>query len=172
MVIEIHILLNLEARRLRWHLVGNLENSFSLTLFTMKDMKDALKGVRILYILLNKTGEKNEVASVMPHRVQPLLEEFKDVLSMDLPDGLPPIRDIQHQIDLMPGASLSTLAHYRMILTEHEELHQQVMELLNKGFIRESLSSCAVLALLVPKKNGPWRMCVDNRAINKITIKY
>ncbi|XP_039169561.1 uncharacterized protein LOC120293856 [Eucalyptus grandis] len=149
-----------------------VENSFSPTLLAMKDMKDALKGVRILYILLNKIGEKNEIASVVPHRVQPLLEEFMDVFPMDLPNGLPLMRDIQHQIDLLPRASLPNLAHYRMSLTEQEELHRQVMELLNKGFIRESLCPCAFLALLVPKKNCTWRMCVNSRAINKITIKY
>ncbi|XP_077242596.1 uncharacterized protein LOC143883121 [Tasmannia lanceolata] len=128
-----------------------VENSPSSNFLVMKDVKGDMQGVSVVYVLLNKSDIGDVVAPIIPNQVQPLLEEFKDVFTSYLPSGLPPMRDIQHQIDLMPGASLPILAHYRISPVEHEEQQRQVMELLNMGFIRESLSPCAVPALLVLK---------------------
>lgn len=61
---------------------------------------------------------------------------------------------------------------YRVNPEETKEIQRQVEELLKNGKIRESLSPCAVPVIVVPKKNSEWRMCMDCRAINQITIKY
>ena len=63
-------------------------------------------------------------------------------------------------------------AAYRTNPDETKEIQRQVQELLDCGYVRESLNPCAVPVLLVPKKDGTWRMCVDCRAINNITIQY
>jgi hypothetical protein len=85
---------------------------------------------------------------------------------------LPPLRGIEHQIDLILGAMLPNRVAYRTNPEDAKEIQQHVQELLAHGYIRESLSPCIILVILVPKKNGTWRMCVDCRVINNITIRY
>ena len=94
------------------------------------------------------------VESEHPPEVAAILHEFEDVFPKDLPEGLPPMRDIQHEVDLVPGSSLPNLPHYRMSPTDHAELKRQVEELMARGSIRDSKSPCAVPALLAPKKDG------------------
>jgi len=101
-----------------------------------------------------------------------IVQEFDDLFPDNIPTGLPPLWGIDHQIDFILGASISNRPAYRNNPKKTKELQRQVDELMENGYIRESMSSCDVLMLLVPKKDRTWRMCVDCRAINNITIKY
>ena len=101
-----------------------------------------------------------------------MLNEYVDIVVDDFPIGLPLVRSINHHIDLISGASFLNKAAYKMIPRENEEIRNQVQDLLDNGLVRESLSPCVVPIVLSPKKDGGWRMCIDSRAINKITIRY
>jgi hypothetical protein len=107
----------------------------------------------------------NDLPSSLPSVVLDLLQDFEDVFLDEIPARLPPLCGIEHQIDLVPGASLPNRPAYRTNPEETKEIQWQVKELLDKGYVRESLSPCAVPVLLVPKKDGSWRMCVDYHAI-------
>ncbi|KAJ8752693.1 hypothetical protein K2173_006495 [Erythroxylum novogranatense] len=88
-----------------------------------------------------------------------IANDFNDLFPEDIPDRLPPLRGIEHRIDFLPGASIPNRPAYRANPEETKEIQRQVEELMKKGFVRESLSPCAVPVILVPKKDDKWRMC-------------
>ena len=100
----------------------------------------------------------------------PVVNEFSDVFPADLP-GLPPDRDIEFNIELFPGTAPISISPYRMAPLELKELKIQLQELLEKGFIRPSVSPWGAPVLFVKKKDGTLRLCIDYRQLNRVTVK-
>ncbi|KAA3462083.1 Retrovirus-related Pol polyprotein from transposon opus [Gossypium australe] len=98
------------------------------------------------------------------------VKEFSDVFSEELP-GLPPDLGVEFSINLLSGTAPVSIALYRMALKELVQLKAQIQELLDRGFIRPSVSPWGVPVLFVKKKDGSMHMCIDYRQLNKLTIK-
>ena len=103
------------------------------------------------------------------NKEDPVLDEFPDVFPDDLP-GMPPDRDIEFIIELLPRTTPIAKHPYRMGVNELEELKKQIKELQKKGFIRPSLSLWGAPVIFVDKKDGTQRMCVGYRSLNEVTI--
>ena len=103
--------------------IKGMENN----LLTISDCKKEFEMGSEVYVLV--VFEENEDSNEPPLIMKYFLEEFSYVVLEELPHGLPPMRDIQHCIDLIPGSALPNKAAYRMNPKEHEELQRQVEEL-------------------------------------------
>ncbi|GJX92857.1 putative reverse transcriptase domain-containing protein [Tanacetum coccineum] len=120
-------------------------------------------GNEILIETEDKSGEKR-LEDV------PIVRDFPKVFPEEL-SGLPQTRQVEFQIDLMPGAAPVARAPYRLAPSEMKELSEQLQELSDKGFIRPSSSPWGAPVLFVKKKDGSFRMCIDYRELNKLTVK-
>ncbi|XP_026396640.1 uncharacterized protein LOC113291306 [Papaver somniferum] len=139
------------------------------------DKKTTALVATIVQSLNTNSLSSHEVTKPMveiPDKVQPLLSSFSDLLLTELPNVLPPLKILQHQIDFIPGSFIPNQPHYRLSPKEHEILQGQVDDLLQKGLIRLSKSPCDSPTFLVDKKDGGYRMCIDCRALNRLTIPY
>jgi hypothetical protein len=99
-----------------------------------------------------------------------VVNEYSDVFLDDLP-GMPPDRDIEFSIELLPSTAPISKRPYRMDVKDLAELKKQIEELISKGFICPSSSPWGAPTLFVDKKDGSRRICVDYRSLNEITMK-
>ncbi|GJR34356.1 putative reverse transcriptase domain-containing protein [Tanacetum coccineum] len=123
--------------------------------------------VFLAHISAKKEEDKSEGQQI---KDVPIVRDFPEVFPEDLP-GLPPARPVEFQIDLIPGAAPVARAPYRLAPSEMKELSKQLQELSDKGFIRPSSSPWGAPILFVKKKDGSFRMCIDYRELNKLTVK-
>ncbi|GJS00059.1 putative reverse transcriptase domain-containing protein [Tanacetum coccineum] len=130
-----------------------------------KVQKYLLKGshVFLAHVTVKKTEDKSKEKQLED---VPVVKDFPE----DLP-GLPPVRQVEFHIDLVPGAAPVARAPYRLAPSEMKELSDQLQELSDKGFIRPSSSPWGAPVLFVKKKDGSFRMCIDYRELNKLTVK-
>lgn len=105
----------------------------------------------------------------VPAPIQTLLGEFQELF--DEPKGLPPQREFDHIIELIPGAQPVNVRPYRYNPAQKDEIEVQVNEMLRQGIIQHSQSPFSSPVLLVQKKDGEWRFCIDFRHVNAITVK-
>ncbi|GKD69569.1 putative reverse transcriptase domain-containing protein, partial [Tanacetum coccineum] len=128
--------------------------------------------VRGYPIFLAHVTTKDTVDKLEKKRLKdvPIIRDFPKVFPEDLP-GLPLTRQVEFQINLIPGAAPVVRAPYQLALSEMKELSDQLKELSDKGFIRPGSSPWGALVLFDKKKDGSFRMCIDYKELNKLTMK-
>jgi hypothetical protein len=125
---------------------------------TKSEMRDVRNNpTRVLIILEYKDtllppNNLTSISSVIAH----VLQDYNDVFREETQDGLPPLRGIEHQIDLVPRVALPNRPTYQTNPEKTKEIQRQVQALLDKGYMHESLNPCVVPIILVPKKDGSW----------------
>ncbi|GKA06074.1 putative reverse transcriptase domain-containing protein [Tanacetum coccineum] len=149
---------------------GDKEKKSTLSIIScVKAQKYMEKGCQIFLVQVTVKESKDESREKRLEDV-PTVRDFPEVFPEDLP-GLPPVRQVEFQIDLVPGATPVARAPYRLARSKMEELSTQLRELSNKGFIRPSFSPWGAPVLFVKKKDGSFRMCINYRELYKLTVK-
>jgi len=155
-----HILIDCGHKRLVFPEVEK-----SILVFAHQVMKELRDGLECFVILTQiKVDSEVEMQTI------PVVSEFMNVFPNEVP-GLLPKREVKFSINLVFGAGTVSMASFRMTPIELKEMKKQVEELLDKEFIRPSVSAWGTPLLLVKKKDESSFLCVDYRQLNKLTIK-
>nr|XP_027192723.1 uncharacterized protein LOC113787766 [Cicer arietinum] len=156
--ITLKVIIPPEVSQLEETKYPSLTNSFVL-------FQCLINGVQgVLLLLSSISGSEMDLSNI------PVVSEFEDVFPEDV-TSLPLEREIESSIDLVPRTGPISIAPYRMSPLELNELKNQLEDLITKQFIRPSVSPWGAPVLLVTKKDGSMRLCIDYRKLNKVTIK-
>eukprot|EP00253_Pinus_taeda_P016997 PITA_16997 len=149
----------------------------AISLITAKKCSKLIyKTGKFVFLTIRTQRKKNTVATTSrqgpsPRQLQmdKVVEEYEDIFTS--PVGLPVHCQVKHSIDLTLGAPLPNGPIYRHSVLENDEIKRQIQELLQKGHIHPSSSPCGSPIVFVQKKGGTWRLCIDYRALNNITVR-
>ncbi|MCF8701922.1 retroviral-like aspartic protease family protein, partial [Corynebacterium sp. MC-10] len=137
----------------------------------MQLIKGLKKGEPTYLATIVSSSESDGAVEPLPPCIEKVLNENKDVMPEELPKHLPPRREVDHRIELEPGTRPPAYPPYRMAPPELQELRKQLNELLEAGHIRPSKAPYGAPVLFQKKKDGSLRLCIDYRALNKVTVK-
>ena len=170
------VIVTLRKQRYR---IPEVVPSTAVSLITAKQCKKVISQTGKFILLMIRPERKHKTAatsttstqghSAQHRQVDKIVESYQDIFTS--PTGVPLHCQVKHSIDLIPGAPVPNGPVYRRSLMENEEIKRQIEELLQKGHIRPSSSPCGSPIVLVQKKDGTWRLCIDYRALNKITVR-
>ncbi|WVZ87398.1 hypothetical protein U9M48_034038 [Paspalum notatum var. saurae] len=150
-------------------LQGLLPNLTQCPLVTNKELHQLDNQAELWCIVQLYSVQEQSTVSHCPKELHQLVDKYSGLFSA--PKGLPPSRPFDHTIQLIPGAQPFRLKPYRYNPAQKDEIEKQVAELLSNGMIQASASPFASPVLLAKKKGGEWRLCVDYRRLNALTVK-
>ncbi|GJW16490.1 hypothetical protein Tco_0020623 [Tanacetum coccineum] len=158
------------------YLVKRSTRSGNVELITTCQARRLVNASQVLLLILLRPIEYSNKVSSLTLSCGYISTQFENIIAeyhalFDDVGEMPPNQIIEHDIQLVEDSTLPKIGMYRNSVLENNEIKWQVEELLKSCVIRPSSSLCGSPIVLVPKKDGRWRMCVDYRALNKITIK-
>lgn len=164
------MVLGLDAVDYSSAMLAELEDLDEMRLSALQ-AKKGLKRRETTYLAVLNWQEMKESSGALPKPVKQVLADLEDVMPDELPKKLPPRREVDHQIDLVPVKKPPAHAPYRMSQPKLAELRKELKELLDAGLLQPAKSPYGAPLLLKKKQDGSLRMCVDYRALNKVTIQ-
>jgi hypothetical protein len=164
----IYVILGMDWLNKHKVLIDYAKKSIKLTISDGKELEFVVEPVVTAKGVAKRAKVNQLDASQRP--MVPVVNEFPNVFPEELP-GMPPDRDTEFVIELMPSTAPIYKSPYRMATSELVELKEHIMELLEKGFIHPSSSPWGAPVIFVLKKDGTQRLCVDYHAMNEVTIK-
>ena len=135
-------------------------------LVSTKQLNEFMKDEALVFLLMATLSVESQAVIAN----FPVVCDFPEVFPDEIPSA-PPEREVEFSVDLVPGTRPISMAPYRMSASELAELKSQLEDLLEKKFVRPSVSPWGAPVLLVKKKDGSMRLCIDYRQLNKVTIK-